>query len=58
MEQLFTMWLQSFVENAPVVVVLGIGAWDLRGNLLQCIQDTRKLNERLLDAVLPDEHNT
>jgi len=57
-EQLFANWAASIVDNAPLVGVFAAIAWDFRRNFLQCIEDTRKLNQRLLDCVLPDDHES
>jgi len=58
MEELFSTWAASIVDNAPLVGVFAAIAYDFRKNFLQCIEDTRRLNQRLLDCVLGDETET
>lgn len=46
-------WLEGAIENAPVLAVLALVAYDLRKELRACQQRSQALLERLLAVHVP-----
>lgn len=52
MESLFMDWMHSAIENAPVIAVLTVVAWDMRRHLLACIDHNNALLDQLIRRYL------
>jgi hypothetical protein len=55
MEQIIVNALQRLATDSPVIVIVAYAAWDLRKNLINCINHNEELMDRLLEIVLKDK---
>jgi hypothetical protein len=54
-EDLIAKWAISAIENAPVLVFMGIALWDMRKTLTRCMSSKDALMDRLVDEILEDD---
>lgn len=52
MESLVMAWLASVAKDAPILFGAALVLWDLRNQLVSCIEKSQRIMDKLLDKEL------